>query len=142
MFDDPKKELKRLEDELLAAEMTDEEFEDFYSEVYEEFGAKKPIRWEEPEDLLADQPQQILRNYANGYGTKDMSRSGTTAPGSAPVPKQPVRPKAPAGNTYTDKVRPAPPVKKDKSIQRLVIAAVLLSLGIVTVVLWWLLRIL
>ena len=29
MFDDPKKELKRLEDELLAAEMTDEELKDY-----------------------------------------------------------------------------------------------------------------
>ena len=38
MFDDPQKELKRLEEELLKDEKTDDEFERFYQEIYEEFG--------------------------------------------------------------------------------------------------------
>jgi len=141
MFDDPKKELKRLEDQLLAAEMTDEEFEEFYSEVFEEFGEQKPQQRNMPEYLPADQPQQILRNYANGYGTKNVT-GRPQAPDPVQGNNRSAVPQAPAGNTYTDKVRPAPPVKKDKSIQRLVIAAVLLSLGIVAVVLWWVIRLL
>ena len=47
MFDDPKKELKRLEEELLKEEQPDDEFEKFYREIYEEFGPgeeeQKPV---------------------------------------------------------------------------------------------------
>ena len=39
MFDDPQKELKRLEEQLLKDEMNDDEFERFYHEIFEEFGA-------------------------------------------------------------------------------------------------------
>ncbi len=38
MFDDPKKELQMLEEELLRSEEKDEDFERFYSEIYAEFG--------------------------------------------------------------------------------------------------------
>ena len=37
MFDDPKKELEQLEEQLLALEQ-DEDFERFYEEIYNEFG--------------------------------------------------------------------------------------------------------
>ena len=55
MFDDPQKELKRLEEELLKNETADDEFERFYHEIYEEFG---PVEEEE----------QPVRNYSNHYG--------------------------------------------------------------------------
>ena len=61
MFDDPKKELQTLEDQLLAAEepMTtnDDEFQSIYNEVLAEFGQD----WDTP-----DEPP--IRNFANGYG--------------------------------------------------------------------------
>ena len=38
MFDDPKKELKKLEDELLKQETPEDDFESFYKDILEEFG--------------------------------------------------------------------------------------------------------
>ncbi len=52
MFDNPKKELERLQQQLLAAEMdtpeeeVTEEFDDLYDEIYDEFG---PETFEEPD---------------------------------------------------------------------------------------------
>ena len=75
MFDNPKKELKALEGQLLAAEenqetaMLDEkEFETLYNEIRAEFTP----RVEEPP----------IRNFANGYGTPR-----ACAPQSAPRPE-------------------------------------------------------
>ena len=45
MFDDPQKELKRLEEQLLKQGMNDEEFERFYRDIYAEFG---PVEGEQP----------------------------------------------------------------------------------------------
>ena len=39
MFDDPQKELKQLEEQLLQNEMDDDAFERFYHEILEEFGS-------------------------------------------------------------------------------------------------------
>jgi len=50
MFDDPKKELQRLEEELLKHEQKDEEFERFYQDIFREFG--------EPEEKRAVEPQK------------------------------------------------------------------------------------
>ena len=75
MFDNPKKELKALEGQLLAAEeaqetaMLDEkEFETLYNEIRAEFTP----RVEEPP----------IRNFANGYG-----KNYAPAPQSAPRPE-------------------------------------------------------
>ena len=48
MFDDPKKELQRLEEELLKFEQKDDEFEQFYQDIFSEFG--------EPEESRAAAP--------------------------------------------------------------------------------------
>ena len=46
MFDDPQKELMRLEEQLLQLENKDDEFERFYQDIFAEFGTpeeqKKP----------------------------------------------------------------------------------------------------
>lgn len=62
MFDDPQKELKKLEEQLLKQEMNDEEFERFYRDIYEEFG---PVN-EEPvapvkkkQSTYADAPRAV-----------------------------------------------------------------------------------
>ena len=49
MFDDPKKELERLEEELLKHEQKDEEFERFYADIFQEFGTAEEPRAEVPE---------------------------------------------------------------------------------------------
>ena len=67
MFDNPKKELQELEDQLLAAEeypdttdaaeATDDEFQSIYAELLAEFGPERDAADEVP-----------IRNFANGYG--------------------------------------------------------------------------
>lgn len=113
MFDDPKKELKRLEEQLLKAEMTDDDFEKFYSEIYKEFGPASSN-----EDLSKDVPVH-----------KNSNPSGRT---------QTSRPR----NDYADAKRALAPKKKAKGIRGLVITACLESAGIIAIVLWWVLRIL
>ena len=51
LFDDPKKELERLQQQLLAAEMAppEEDIDDFSDEIYEEFGDE--FSFEEENDL-------------------------------------------------------------------------------------------
>lgn len=153
MFDDPKKELKRLEDQLLAAEMSDEDFERFYDEIYEEFGDKKPrqTREEDLGDLLDDVPQ--VRNYSNGYGTKPRAaQSGARTQNGAPRTQsggtarpQNGTPRVQTGGTarpqnprdaYVDSSRYVPAKKKENN-RPLVILACLECLGIAGVVLYW-----
>ena len=43
MFDDPQKELKRLEEQLLKTE-TDDDFEQFYQDIFEEFGTPEEVQ--------------------------------------------------------------------------------------------------
>ena len=66
MFDDPQKELKRLEEELLKLTDKDEKFERFYQEIYEEYGpteeettapAEKPVK--KPKRTYADAPRAV-----------------------------------------------------------------------------------
>ena len=80
MFDNPKKELKALEGQLLAAEeaqetaMLDEkEFETLYNEIRAEFNP----RVEEPP----------IRNFANGYGNP-RAHATQSAPQTAPAQKK------------------------------------------------------
>ena len=49
MFDDPKKELQRLEEELLKHDQKDDEFEKFYQEIFREFGTPEETRAVAPE---------------------------------------------------------------------------------------------
>ena len=81
MFDDPKKELKTLEGQLLAAEerqesaMLDEkEFEALYNEIRAEFA---PRNSEPP-----------VRNFANGYGRNYAPETYAAPPAAAPAAEQ------------------------------------------------------
>ena len=83
MFDDPKEELRQLEEQLLAAEepleasMLDEkEFETLYNEILEEFGSQN------------DEPP--VRNFANGYGRSDPQPREIPQP-APPAPEPPVK---------------------------------------------------
>ena len=72
MFDDPQKELKRLEEELLKYEVKDEEFENFYKDIFEEFG---PVEEEAPvapapvkkrKSTYADTPRAVAPKKQKG----------------------------------------------------------------------------
>ena len=160
MIDNPNKELKRLEDELLRSEMTDEEFERFYDELYDEFGPEEEEP-EEMEDLLAGSPVNNVRNYANGYGRETQARPNPnrqaaprqTAQQQYGAQQRPTQQRNPqqysaqqrpqnTGRPAPESSRYAAPVKKQKGIKGLVITACVECAGIVAVVLWWVLRIL
>ena len=66
MFDDPQKELKRLEEELLKLTEKDEKFERFYQEIFDEYGptedvpaapAPKPVK--KVKNTYADAPRAV-----------------------------------------------------------------------------------
>ena len=50
MFDDPKKALQRLEEELLKHDQKDDEFEQFYQDIFREFGEPEEERAVAPEE--------------------------------------------------------------------------------------------
>ena len=88
MFDDPKKELKTLEQKLLAdkkvpegAMLDEAEFEALYNEILAEYGPQE-------EQAPAEPP---VRNFANGYG-RNLPPSPTAAPSltGEDLPKPPV----------------------------------------------------
>ena len=64
MFDNPQKELKQLEEQLLKNEMDDDAFERFYREIYEEFGT----------DREQEAPRAVAPKTKNG-AYKDVPRA-------------------------------------------------------------------
>ena len=63
MFDDPKKELQQLEEQLLALE-PDEDFERFYEDIYSEFGEEPADENGPMQDLKLETPR---RPQSNAY---------------------------------------------------------------------------
>ena len=63
MFDDPKKELQELEEQLLALE-PDEDFERFYEDIYSEFGEEPMEDNARMQDLKVEPPK---RPHSNTY---------------------------------------------------------------------------
>ena len=77
MFDDPQKELKKLEEQLLKQEMNDEEFERFYQDIFEEFGPvdeeavapvapKQPVKKAPKPSTYADTPRAVAPKKKKG----------------------------------------------------------------------------
>jgi len=62
MFDDPQKELKRLEEEMLKLTEKDVKFERFYQDIYKEFG---PTQEETSAAPAAKQAKKVQRTYAD-----------------------------------------------------------------------------
>ena len=135
MFDDPRKELQRLQQELLAEEEEMEpEFLDEDDWLERELAEAKALSgYQEP-------VQPPVRNYANGYGAAQRP-----APRQAPAQPQQrtymsgysayqeTRPEY-RGNTnqYDEEI-----VEEEKSIRGLVALACLLTAGILGVALYW-----
>ena len=121
MIADPKKELQELEDQLLAAEinhetaeLNNEEFEELYDKILEEFGPRE----QHDGAPVSDPP---IRNFANGYGKA--------------VPAQPL----PAGDEILEDDEPAAP---KKGVKGLVFVAVLEILAIAALAAYWLMELL
>jgi len=152
MFDDPSRELRRLEEELLAEE-EEEEFEqseeDEYGE-YDEFFDEDDLNnalygsdqgWvDNLDELLSGEPE--VRNHANGYGTrmkapqKKVSQASKKKKKAKKVKKAPVYEEA----EYEELDEDAAVFDedyKDKGIGGLVFLAILEIIGILAVVLWW-----
>ena len=117
MFDDPKKELQRLQQQLLAEEekyeeeyLTEEEW--FEREIAE---AKVLSGYQEPE----------VRNYANGYGAQSQANRQNRPAYQPHVP-----------NAYEQPIREEP---EEKGVGGLIGLAVALTMGIVAVAAYWVL---
>lgn len=119
MFDDPKKELRRMEQELLAAEYEEEPEPDFGDEFELEEGD-----WlQEAKALIGDEEEIPIRNHANGYGTRNYAVDFDRT-------------------VYDDEEMDEDKAlfaeeTKSKGIGGLVVLALLEVLGIVAIVLWW-----
>lgn len=124
MFDDPKKELRRMEQELLAAE-----YEKDSEEMEPEFGAGFEFEEEdwlrEAKALIGEEEEIPIRNHANGYGTRPRNHAvdfeRTVYDDEEMDEKKAV---------FTDEPKP-------KGIGGLVLLALLEVLGIVAIVWWW-----
>ena len=115
MFDDPKKELRRMQDELLAAEM-EEWLEQTQSQDINEL-------LDDAKDFLEEEPP--VRNFANGYGAQprnyavDFDRTVYD------------------DEEFDDDAAVFVEEPKKKGIGGLVFLAILELIGIVAIVVWW-----
>ena len=115
MFDNPKKELERLQAQLQAAERSkkahmdetaNEEFDILYDEIYEEFGREEPYK-------MDDELESMLRH-------RDIMRR------SAGFEEDEVM----------DEDRYVPAVK-EKSLRGLVIFGLVQAIVVIAVAIWW-----
>lgn len=154
MFDDPSRELRRLEEELLAEEEEEEEFEqseeDEYGE-YDEFFDEDDLNdalygsdqgWvDNLDELLSEEPE--VRNHANGYGTRKQAPQKKVSQASKKKEKKAKKAKkAPVyeEEEYEQLDEDAAVFDEDykeKGIGGLVFLAILEIIGILAVVLWW-----
>ena len=120
MFDNPKKELERLEQQLLAAEARktidpDEEFDRLYEDIYEEFGREEP--YELDDELIG------MLNHTPTPARDTVSRSAGFD----------------AEDYVMDTDRYVAPPKK-KSLKGLVIFVLLEAICVIALAVWWLVR--
>ena len=123
MFDDPKKELQRLEQQLLQ-----EEEDEWLDRQLEQAHALLGDELEEPEEdmdatrVYRDLSGQLpVRNYANGYGAQPMYDFE---------------------EEYADEAEEEEEPPREKGVGGLVMLAILETLGILAVIAYWLIMIL
>ena len=151
MFDDPRKNLHWMEQELLAEEepeQPDEIYDTFGGEFQEPYGQYDDDALMDLVDELIEEeaPEPPVRNFANGYGRRrnpavDFSRtvyadeefdeSAAVLVGEPPKKKE--------YNTYVKNCKKKKKkAKKKKGIKGLVFLAFLEILGILAIIGWWL----
>lgn len=119
MFDDPKKELQWLQEQLLAQEEEDVSTEDWLRED------REPDFDEELDDILRmigeeERSEAPLRNYANNYGRAPRAEAEE---GEALYAEEAVPPKKKK--------------KREKGIRGLIFLAIVETLGILAIAAWW-----
>ena len=126
MFDDPRKELRRLEEQLLAEEDPGPDvpedtlwLDDELEEARRLLGDETPDDEEEEDE---DPEPMVYRNFANGYGRRQ----------SAPVRNRDRFDRD--LEEYSDQVHDEP---REKGVRGLVILACLELLGILGILGWW-----
>lgn len=126
MFKDAERELRRLEAELLAQEEEEYYDEDEYEEDYgDEYEEDDGLLSEETLDGLLDDSPAIgsaYRNHANGYGQAK----------SVPVYNSDRLDRDP-----DDISREVLNTPRERGVAGLAVLAIVLALGILGVVLWW-----
>ena len=137
MFDDPKKELRRLQQELLAEEEYEEAYFDEEDWLDQEIAEAKALSgYQEP----AEPP---VRNFANGYGAVRQPEPQRPAQPqqrtylSGYSTYQESRPGYQTHRDYRDQVMEEEP--EEEKLGGLVALACLLTMGIVGVALYWVL---
>ena len=133
MFDNPKKELERLEQQLLAAEMdideeVEEEFDDLYEDIYDEFGEEAPYDVDDELESLLNGTELPIRNYSNNYGAPERELYDRAAGFDTEIEEE---------EYHMDESRYAAPPKK-KGFRGLVIFTLLQAIVIIALALWWL----
>lgn len=135
MFDDPKRELQRLEEELLAEEAEenpDQEEEPAPEDEFDPFFDDDALNdalygsdqgWLEDVDALLQEPE--VRNHANGYGTR-RSNPAVDFPKTVYADEDLDESQA----VFDDRPKP-------KGVGGLVFLAILEVIGILAVLLWW-----
>lgn len=126
MFDDPRKELQRMQQELLAAE--EEEWDDLsdIQDLLDDYEEEDSI-----EALLAEfgTEETPVRNYANSYGGRsarpvfDYQETDDELDDDAVL--------------YREDARKKKGKKKEKGVGGLVFLAVLETIGILAIAAWW-----
>ena len=142
MFDNPQQEVKKMSKKLRPVKMSDEEFELFYKEIYEEFGPKNtaPVvvnpQVEEPvaEPMVEEIPQE--EPVAPVYPPVDEFDQENTVKAAAKIRNVHADEVI---DDYTDGVKVT---KKEKGIAGLVVTLCIECLGIAAVVAYWLVHIL
>lgn len=126
MFDDPKKELRRLQAELLAEEEPADDLDDIGEllEGYEEEGYEDCFEEDYEEEYGQFQRPSEYRNFANGYG-----QAMTEALMAEEADADRV--------LYRDDYRKAKR-KRRKGVRGLIVLAILEMAAIVLLVGWWL----
>ncbi len=136
MFDDPKKELQRLQQQLLAEEENNEE-----EYLTEEEWLEREIAEAKALSGYQEPKEPKVRNYANGYGTRpqqpqyDPNRRSHLS-GRSGYPQQERAAYRPNVQSYSEETIPE---EEEKGIGGLVFLAILLTLGIVAVAGYWVL---
>lgn len=119
MFDDPKKELRRMEEELFAAEYEEEPESGSESEYEDE-------DWlQQARELLGEEEEPPIRNHANGYGASPRNM----APDFGRM--------AYADEELDESRAVFDEAPKKKGAGGLVVLALLEVLGILAILWWW-----
>lgn len=149
MFDDPKKELERLQDELLAEEDADwleDDTDEELAQIKAMLNKDKPDRAGEDyeryfqNDYREEYAQEpFYRNYSNGYGTQVRNYANGYGRGMPQFAQEGPEEDMALYMDEDDRGDEQDEQPREKGIRGLIILACLETLGILAIVVWWIL---